>query len=355
MMKSTGSRIGQKTWAIVATPVALIVAFTGLGFSGDAAMAQTKKTSYSSAADWNLKAANLQPHGVNPYYLPILPGSKYIMEEPNFSDEGDEGHYRKEVVVLDKTEPFDIPSIGGKFNCAIVEEKEFLDGKQFTKSHNYYCIDKVSNNLYVFGETAWESSSRESADMSDTVSESWRAGEPDEYGLTEPGMIALGTFNLGARYIIDGAEGLALVGGENMESGLTMATPAGTFPNCVRTREYDLLDPADTTDKVYCLDVGVVFDSSDGKLVESTALKNYKPRSVSTRPAETTAKAAPKIAEDEAVAIALKAVPGDVTDVSIEKKLGANRYVVEVLAKEDGSETDVIIDMATGKVLATEK
>ena len=63
----------------------------------------------------------------------------------------------------------------------------------------------------------------------------------------------------------------------------------------------------------------------------------------------------PKISEEEAVKIALKAVPGEVTGVAIEKKLGANRYVVEVLAKEDGVETDVIIDMETGKVLATEK
>jgi len=61
------------------------------------------------------------------------------------------------------------------------------------------------------------------------------------------------------------------------------------------------------------------------------------------------------ITEEEAVKIALKAVPGEVTGVAIEKKLGANRYVVEVLAKEDGVETDVIIDMETGKELATEK
>lgn len=62
-----------------------------------------------------------------------------------------------------------------------------------------------------------------------------------------------------------------------------------------------------------------------------------------------------KISEEKAKEIALKAVPGDAMDVSIEKKLGANRYVVEVIAKEDGSETDVIIDMETGKILATEK
>ncbi len=70
--------------------------------------------------------------------------------------------------------------------------------------------------------------------------------------------------------------------------------------------------------------------------------------------AQYTAKAL-KITEAEAVEIALKFLPGDVTGVTIEKKLGANRYVVELIAKEDGVETDVIIDMTTGRVLGTEK
>lgn len=353
-MKAVSSGSDQITRAIAVPFLACILTFIWLGLAGDPAMAQTKKTKFSSAEDWNLKAENLQARGVNPYFLPLLPGSKYVMEEPNFSDEGDEGYYRKEVAVLDKTKPFDIPSIGGKFNCAIVEEKEFLDGKQFTKSHNYYCIDKVTNNVYIFGETAWESSSRESADMSDTISESWYAGEPDEYGLTEPGMLVPGTMNLGSKFIIDGAEGLALVGGEITETGVTISTPAGTFNDCVRSREYDLLEPEDVTDKAYCLNVGIVSDTSDGKLVESTALKNYKPRKVAAVP-DSKPKAARKITEEKAVQIARQAVPGDVTEVGIEKKLGANRYVVEVLARDGGSEIDVIIDMETGKVLATEK
>ncbi len=62
-----------------------------------------------------------------------------------------------------------------------------------------------------------------------------------------------------------------------------------------------------------------------------------------------------KISDEKAKEIALQAVPGDVTAVAIEKKLGANRFVVEVIAKEDGIETDVIIDMETGEVLGTEK
>lgn len=61
------------------------------------------------------------------------------------------------------------------------------------------------------------------------------------------------------------------------------------------------------------------------------------------------------ISEDEAKQIAVKQVSGKAVDVAIEKKLGANRYVVEVRPEAGGKEVDVIIDMASGKVLAVEK
>ena len=67
------------------------------------------------------------------------------------------------------------------------------------------------------------------------------------------------------------------------------------------------------------------------------------------------AKGAKVISEDEAKLIAEKRVPGKAIDVAIEKKLGANRYVVEVTPSAGGPEVDVIIDMASGKVLAVEK
>ncbi len=97
-------------------------------------------------------------------------------------------------------------------------------------------------------------------------------------------------------------------------------------------------------------DVYALSNPIEHPLIKFTALKKYQRRIT----AQASAKR-PRISEEEAVKIAVKAVPGEVTDVAIEKKLGANRYVVEVLSKEDGAETDVIIDMETGKVLAMEK
>ena len=66
-------------------------------------------------------------------------------------------------------------------------------------------------------------------------------------------------------------------------------------------------------------------------------------------------KQAKTISEDEAKQIAEKAVPGKAIDVAIEKKRGANRFVVEVAPAAGGKEVDVIIDMTSGKVLGIEK
>jgi len=62
-----------------------------------------------------------------------------------------------------------------------------------------------------------------------------------------------------------------------------------------------------------------------------------------------------KVTETEAEKIALQEVPGEVTDIAIERKLGKDVYVVEVLAKDGGAEIDVFVDIETGKVLGTDK
>jgi len=74
--------------------------------------------------------------------------------------------------------------------------------------------------------------------------------------------------------------------------------------------------------------------------------------------AEKISQAAPsaaKISQEKASEIALEKVPGKVTSVEIEKKLGKKVYVVEILEKVSGAEVDVLVDMETGEVLGTER
>jgi uncharacterized membrane protein YkoI len=61
-----------------------------------------------------------------------------------------------------------------------------------------------------------------------------------------------------------------------------------------------------------------------------------------------------KISQEQASQNALQALPGKVTDISIERKRGKSVYVVEIVADKNGEETDVLVDMESGKVLGFE-
>ena len=71
--------------------------------------------------------------------------------------------------------------------------------------------------------------------------------------------------------------------------------------------------------------------------------------------AQAAAETGAKITKEQATQAALLALPGDVTDVTVERKRGKMVYVVEIVAKADGAETDVLVDMDTGKVLGMDK
>jgi len=70
-------------------------------------------------------------------------------------------------------------------------------------------------------------------------------------------------------------------------------------------------------------------------------------------PSKERARPAAKITEEQAKKIALERIPGEVTDVAIEKKRGKNVYVIEIQSPEQG-EKDVFVDIETGKIVGTD-
>ncbi|WP_235782696.1 PepSY domain-containing protein [Bradyrhizobium murdochi] len=333
---------------------------TWLGLHGDSVMAREYKdqpgrtqsgarVNFSSLKDWNLKAENLVPSGHNPLYFPLKPGFRYIMEHPNHPH----GLLRVEAQVLDKTEPFDVPGIG-KFECGVVQEEEFYDGVLDQRAENWFCMDKATNAMYTFGEVSWEIDQVGRKVFAGT----WRVGDPDGNGIAEPGLLMPGTFTVGDKYIFDGHEAEAYGYTENMESGITITVPAGTFKDCVRTREYSLTNPSDITDKWWCPEVGLVKDTSDGELVASDALPGTDIASFGKHhrePRKQTVPPVAKVSSSEATETALKEVPGKVTSMKIERYGKYNVYAVEIIAAKDGVETDVFVDIESGKVVGTDK
>jgi hypothetical protein len=356
-MKSASRTSGRHMRIPTLRVLALSLTFTGLGLASQGVLAGheikdaprfSKGSDYSSAKDWNLKAENLVPYCTNQLYFPIQPGHKHIHERPDHPD----GAYRKETVVLDKTEPFDLPGIG-KFEAAIVQEEEFYDGRYTQQALNWFVCDKTTGSVYALGEVSWEVDEEGNRVFGGT----WRAGEPDGNGVAEAGLLMPATFTLGGRYIFDGSESEAYGGSENIEAGLTVTVPVGTYKNCVRVREQSLRDLADITDKVYCPGVGLVSDTSDGKLIATDVIAGADMSSIGKFHREKPAQFKPPVAKingNQASEIALKVIPGKANSVAIERKRGHNVYVVEILAKENGVEKDVFVDIETGEVVGTD-
>jgi peptidase YpeB-like protein len=347
----------EKASPIRTSPLlALFLTVSCLGLSGHAALAAEihdaarfpNAKDYSTVRDWNLKGENLVPFGHNPLFFPLRPGHKHIHERPDSPD----GYYRKETVVLDTTEPFDVPGIG-KFEAATVREEEFYDGRFTQQALNWFAFDKTTGSVYEFGEVSWEVDEEGNRVFSGT----WRAGEPDGNGLAEPGLLMPGTFTIGGRYLFDGSESESFGGAENIEDGMTVTVPVGTFHNCVRVREQGLHDVKDITDKVYCPGVGLVSDTTDGVLIATDVLPGADLSSIGKHHRDRPPAFKPPVAKvngNQATAIALKVIPGKANSVAIERKRGHNVYVVEIIAKEDGVERDVFVDIETGEVVGTD-
>ena len=305
---------------------------------------------FSSLKDWHLKGENIVPYGVNPLYFPITPGHKHVHERPDHPD----GKYRKETVVLDSTEDFDLPGIG-KFKTAVVQEEEYMDGVLTQRALNWFALDKTTNSVYAFGEVSWEINEEGKPVFEGT----WRAGDLDGDGVAEPGLLMPGTFTVGGRYIFDGSQSTAYGGSENIEAGIEATVPAGTFKGCVRVREQNLIDLKDITDKVWCPAVGVVSDTSDGKLIVSNALPKDDPASnvssvgtLRDKPLKYTPPVA-KVSGAQATKIALERIAGKATNLTIERKRGKNVYVVEIQTASQG-EKDVFVDIESGEIVGTD-
>jgi hypothetical protein len=184
----------------------------------------------------------------------------------------------------------------------------------------------------------------------------WRAGEGDEGHVAEPALVVPGRPVRGERNRSMARDSGAPAYSEVRESGVEVKTQAGTFSRCVVIRETTLSEPHSSTDRWWCPGVGLVRDQSDGELVASDVLKSdLSAFGQHVREAAPLEDQTHRITPEQAQKIALEAVPGTFRNVVIERRGPLLVYVVEIIASKDGIETDVFVDVSTGKVVATEK
>lgn len=251
---------GLRIFAAVSFFVAAIVfAMTLLGLSSGIASAADKNLQFTT--EFRLEDCKFQITGENPHFI-LKVGYQLVLE-----GEEDGDTTRVVITVLPDTENIFLPDIG-VVNTRVVEEREWVNDLLIEVSRNFFAICDKTNDVFYFGEDVdiCEEGLVEGGDgflcngQEPSHEGAWRAGEPDDDGLAEPGIIMPGTFLLGSRYFQEIADGIAMDRAEHVEMGLEVNTEAGTFEGCVKILETTPLEPRAESEKIYCPGVGLVVD-----------------------------------------------------------------------------------------------
>ena len=246
-MVSNSGIPGPRKLALVSLSLILIMSVFALPSSD--AMAQDDEPEFTK--DFRLEDCKFKTRGVNPYFI-LKPGYQLVFEG---EEDGQTVHL--EITVLRQTETVNLPEIG-TIKTRVIEERETADGQPVETSRNFFAICNKTNDVYYFGEEV----DIFNEDGTVTHEGAWRAGEPDEDGLAEPGIVMPGTFLLGSRYFQEIADGIALDRAEHVAMGLDVTVPAGTFTDCVQVNETTPLEPGVVSEKTYCPEVGLVTDGT---------------------------------------------------------------------------------------------
>jgi len=146
----------------------------------------------------------------------------------------------------------DIVNVGG-VDTRVVEEREWNGkGEIVEVSRNFFAIDPKTADVYYFGEDVDGYNHGKVANHDG----SWRHGSKGAtFGLFMPGRPAVGM-----KFYQEVAKGVAMDRAEIASLTDTIATRAGAFERCLRTRETTPLEPLARETKIYAPGVGLVKD-----------------------------------------------------------------------------------------------
>ena len=171
--------------------------------------------------------------------------STFFILEPGYRLIYKDGEDTLTITVLDETKTVD----GVK--TRIVEERETAGGKLEEVSRNYFAIDKATGDVYYFGEDVDMYKNGKVTGHGG----SWFSGVSGaKFGLMIPAKPRVGD-----KYYQEVAPAAAMDRAEVVSISETFTVPAGTFKNCLRTRESSGLESG-TAEKLYAPDVGLLKD-----------------------------------------------------------------------------------------------
>ncbi|HEX4667740.1 MAG TPA: hypothetical protein VH207_14180 [Chthoniobacterales bacterium] len=203
-------------------------------------------SSNSGGLDYQPKIApaNFQP-GVDHRYFPLRPGTRRRYAATIFGEK-----FEREIVVARATKTI----LGVR--CTVVHDLTTSKGKLGEDTYDYYAQDK-EGNVWYFGEATTEM-----RPLGPSSAGSWEAGLKGALpGIVMPAQVKPGPA-FRQDYLANWVEEM----GQIMALGETVQVPAGTFPDCIRIREWSLLESGTET-RWYAPGIGFVRSEMLGEIV----------------------------------------------------------------------------------------
>ena len=178
--------------------------------------------------------------------LAAVGSSDFFILEPGFQLVLEGGNEKLAITVLDETIEID------GTQTRVVEEREWRNGELIEVSRNFFAFCQQTGDVYYYGEevdmfTGGQLSSHTGA---------WRAGEGD----AQAGLIMPGNPAVGMKYYQEIAPGVAMDRAEVLSLDEVLKTPAGDFPNSLKTQEGTALNLLEKEFKTYAPGIGLIQD-----------------------------------------------------------------------------------------------
>jgi hypothetical protein len=207
----------------------------GLFLAGVAAL--TAQPAKDFQAIFPVEKKTLGVRGENPYF-PLTPGYQLAYRHGRDSDT---------LTVLRETKMID------GVETRVVEDREMKNGALVELTRDYYALDSATNDVYYMGEDVDVYKNGKVVGHAGA----WLSGvNGAKFGLMMPG-----TPKPGQKFYQEQAPGAGQDRAEILSVNAKIATPAGTFEQCVHTVETSALEKGLRDHKWYAPGVGQVKDS----------------------------------------------------------------------------------------------
>jgi len=204
------------------------------------------------------------PLVIDNIYFPLVPGTTYTYESDT-----EDGFEETFVEVLNDTR--EVMGI----TCRVVRDRVYLDGLIIEDTHDWYAQDDEGNVWYMGEEV--DNYDYSGGPPAITHEGSWEPGEDvDGLGVTAyPGIVMKADPRVGDSYHQEYYEGAAEDIGAVVDSGLTISVSGTIYTDCLKTQDWNALEPDDQEYKYYAPGVGVVREEAldeDFEVDETTDL-----------------------------------------------------------------------------------